>query len=85
MQHCVKLSRAQSTMKQLQGFDIVNTYGSLQQFTDKFWFPDLVARNNDPEDDFHSDWFTPVVIGRNLDAQRVIVHTPCGFFSIFSV
>jgi hypothetical protein len=61
-------------MKQLDGFDINSSYGLLQKFSDKFWFPDLVARNNDGEDEFHFDLFTPVVIGRNLDAQRDIVH-----------
>jgi hypothetical protein len=74
VQHYVKLSRAQLTMKQLDGFDINSSYGSLQQFSDKFWFADLFARNNDGEDEFHFDLFTPVVIGRNLDAPRDIVH-----------
>ncbi len=41
--------------------------------SEEFWFSDLVARSNDGEDDFHFDLFTPVVIGRNLDAQRDIV------------
>ena len=61
-------------MQQLQGFDIDSSYGSLQKFTDKFWFADLVARNNDRDDDFHFDFFSPIVIGRNLDPQRDIVH-----------
>ncbi len=53
VQHWVKLSRAQSTMKQLYGFNINSSYGSLQKFLYFFWFADLVARNNDREDDFH--------------------------------
>ncbi len=67
VQHWVKLSRAQSTMKQLDRFDINSSYGSLQKFWEQFWFADLVARNNDGEDEFHFDLFTPVVVGRNLD------------------
>jgi hypothetical protein len=74
VQHWVKLSRALLTMKQLDGPDIDSSYGSLQKFSEKFWFADLVACNNDREGDFHFDLFTPVVIGRNLDAQGGIVH-----------
>ena len=87
VQHRVKQSRAQLTMKQLQGLDIDSSYGSLQKFTDKFWFANLVARKNDRDDDFHFDLYSPVVIGRNLDPQRDIVHinmTSMWFLLIFS-
>ncbi len=36
VQHWVKMSRAQLTMKQLDGFDINSSYGSLQKFSEKY-------------------------------------------------
>jgi hypothetical protein len=83
VQHWVKLPRTQLTMKRLDGFDINSSYGSLQKFSVFFWFADLVACNDNGEDDFHFDLFTPVVIGRNLDAQRDIVHINLTFLWFF--
>ncbi len=74
MQRVVRLSRAQSTIKQLQGFDIDNSFGSLTQFADAKWFRTLLDGNNDPEDDFHFDLYSPVVIGRDINASRDVVH-----------
>jgi hypothetical protein len=54
MQRVVRASRAQLTVKQLQGFNIDSSFGSLAQFTDVKWFKTLVARHNDPEDEFLS-------------------------------
>ncbi len=74
MQRVVRVSRAQLTIRQLQGFDIGSSFGSLTQFTDAKWFRTLLDRNNHPEDDFHFDLFSPVVIGRDINASRDIVH-----------
>jgi hypothetical protein len=38
------------------------------------WFKTLVARHNDPEDDFHFNLCSAFVIGRDLNAGRDIVH-----------
>ncbi len=38
------------------------------------WFRTLIDRNNNFDDDFHFDLFTPFVIGRGIDAKRDIVH-----------
>ena len=74
MQRVVRLSRAELTVKQLQGFDINSTFGSLTQFSEVKWFRTLIDRNNNFDDDFHFDLFTPFVIGRGIDAKRDIVH-----------
>ena len=74
MQRVVRLSRAELTVKQLQGFDINSTFGSLTQFSEVKWFRTLIDRNNNYDDDFHFDLFTPFVIGRGIDAKRDIVH-----------
>jgi hypothetical protein len=73
MQRVVHASRAQLTVKQLQSFNIDSSFGSLAQFLDVKWFKMLVARHNDPEDDFHFNIFSSVVIGRDLNAARHIV------------
>ena len=61
-------------MKQLEGFNIENTYGSLGQFVASRWFRSLIDRHNDEADEFHFDLFKPFVIGRDLNAKRDIVH-----------
>jgi hypothetical protein len=74
MQRVVRASRAQLTVKQLQGLNIDSSFGSLAQFTDVKWFKTFVARHNDPEDEFHFNMYKPFVIGRDLNAGRDIVH-----------
>ena len=74
MQRVVRASRAQLTVKQLQGFNIDSSFGSLAQFADVKWFKTLVARHNDPEDEFHFNIYSAFVIGRDLNAARDIVH-----------
>ncbi len=70
----MRASRAQLTVKQLQGFNIDSSFGSLAQFTDVKWFKALVARHNDPEDEFHFNMYKSFVIGRDLNAGRDVVH-----------
>jgi hypothetical protein len=74
MQRVVHTSRAQLTVKQLQGFNIDSSFGSLAQFSDVKWFKTVAARHNDPEDDFHFNMFSAFVIGRDHNAARDIVH-----------
>jgi hypothetical protein len=89
MQRVVRVSRAKMTIRQLQGFNIDSTFGSLTQFADAKWFHTLLDRDNDPEDDFHFDLFSPVVIGRDINASSDIVHinltSPWFLFNIFRV
>ena len=49
----VRASRAQLTVKQLEGFNIDSSFGLLTQFSDVKWFKTLFDRNNDPADNFH--------------------------------
>jgi hypothetical protein len=73
-QRVVRLSRAQITVKQLKGFNIDRSIGSLTQFADAKWLCTLFDHNNDLEDDFHFDLYSPLVIGRNISAKRYIAH-----------
>ncbi len=59
---------------QLQGVYIDSSLGSLAQFLDVKGFKTLVARNHDPKDDFHFNMYSAFVIGRDLNAERDIVH-----------
>ena len=74
MQRRVKLTWDILTVKQLDGHNIENTYGSLGQFAEANWFRSLIDRHNDETDQYHLDFFKPVVIGRDLNAKRDIVH-----------
>ena len=74
MQRRVKVARDLLTVRQLEGFNIENTYGSLGQFVASRWFRSLIDRHNDEADEFHFDLFKPFVIGRDLNAKRDIVH-----------
>jgi hypothetical protein len=56
-------------VKELQGFDIDSSFGCLAQ-----WFWTLLDGNNDLEDEFHFDLNSAFVIGRDINAERDIVH-----------
>jgi hypothetical protein len=79
-------SRAQFTVKQLQGFDIDSSFGSLAQFAEAKWFRTLLDRNNNPEHEFHFDLNSAFVNNRYRSRHQ------CGkgncahlvFFTIFS-
>jgi hypothetical protein len=75
MQRVVRASRAQLTVKQRQGFNIDSSFGSFAQFSDVKWFKTLVDRHNDPEDDLHFSMYSALIISRDLNAARDIVHT----------
>jgi hypothetical protein len=47
---------------------------SLQQIAGAKWFHGLIDRNNDPEDEFHFDPFSPFVIGRDINAEHDVIH-----------
>ena len=73
MQHVVRALRAQLAVKQLEGFNIHNSFGSLTRFAEVKWFKTLMDRNKDPDDAFHFqvDVFTAfVIIGRDVHAGR---------------
>ncbi len=38
------------------------------------WFRTLVERNNDPDDEYHFNLFSPVIIGREVQAANDILH-----------
>ena len=74
VQRRVSASRAQLTMRKMEGRSIDTTYGSLTQLASVMWFRTLIDRNNDPDDDFHFNLFKPVVIGRDIKAENDILH-----------
>jgi hypothetical protein len=53
------------------------------------WLRTLLDRTNDPQDDFHYDLYRPLVIGRDINASRGIVHidltSPWFLFNILRV
>ena len=54
----------------MEGRAIDASYGSLTQLSEAMWFQSMVDRNNDPDDDFHFNLFSPVLIGRNVQAKN---------------
>jgi hypothetical protein len=76
VQRIVLLLLALLTIKQLQWFYIDSSFGTLTQFADHDakWFRTLLDRNNDLEDDIHFDFYSPLVIGCNINASGDIVH-----------
>ena len=53
--------------KQLKGFEIDDTFGTLDQFAGRFLWSDLVDKHNDPSTDYHIDLFAYCVIGYQTD------------------
>jgi hypothetical protein len=74
MCHGFRMSRAQLTVQQLQGITINESFGTLQALSEAKWFATLVARHNDSNGDYHLNMFETVLIGRDLPAERDIVH-----------
>jgi hypothetical protein len=74
VQRLVLASRVQLTVKQLQGFDIKSSFGSITQFAKAKWFRMLFDCNNDPEDTFLFYLYSALVIGRDINAERDILH-----------
>ena len=74
MQRVVRAVLAQLTVKQLQGFNIGSSFGSLAQFSGVKWFKLLVDHNNYPKDDFYFTMYSAFVNGRDLNAARDKVH-----------
>ena len=58
----------------MDGFVLDASFGSLTQLAEAKWFRSLVERNNDPDDEFHLDLFSPVMIGRDIQAGNDILH-----------
>ena len=70
----VSKSLAQLTLKKMEGRAIDASYGSLTQLSEAMWFQPMVDRNNDPDDAFHFNLFSPVLIGRDVQAANDILH-----------
>ena len=58
----------------MEGLVLDASYGSLTQLAEAKWFLSLVERNNDLDDEYHFDLFSPVDIGRDLQAANDILH-----------
>ena len=58
----------------MDGLVLDASYGSLTQLAESKWFRSLVERNNNRDDEFHFDLFSPVIIGRDLQAVNGILH-----------
>ena len=70
----VSRSREQLTVRKMDGFVLDASFGSLTQLAEAKWFRSLVERNNDPDDGSHLDLFSPVIIGRDIQAGNDILH-----------
>jgi hypothetical protein len=64
----VKKRRDELTLVQLAGVQVDGSYGSLTQLCKAIKFRDLVSKHNDPDTDFHLDFFQTVCIGADIDA-----------------
>ena len=65
--HQVYRARKELCNKQLKGFEIDDTFGTLDQFAGRFLWSDLVDKHNDPLTDYHIDLFEFCVIGYQTD------------------
>jgi hypothetical protein len=74
LQRGISKARAQLTVKQREGRSINSSFGSLTRLAETKWFQTLVDRKNNPEDDFHFNLFSPLVIGRDIKAGHDIFH-----------
>ena len=74
IQRQVRKSRKLLTVAQLLGYEIGSSFGALTEFASNFWINSLNDRHNDDADPFHFDLFRPFVIGKDIKAERDIVH-----------
>ena len=74
IQRQVRKSRKLLTVAQLLGYEIGSSFGALTEFASNFWINSLIDRHNDDADPFHFDLFRPFVIGKDIKAERDIVH-----------
>ena len=74
VQRRVSRAREQLTVRKMDGFVLDASYGSLTQLAEAKWFRSLVERNNDPDDEYHFDLFSAVIIGRDLQPANDILH-----------
>jgi hypothetical protein len=65
--HQVYRARKELCTKQLKGFEIDDTYGTLDQYAERFLWSDLVNQHNDPTNDYHINLFEFCVIGHQTD------------------
>ena len=75
VQRRVSKSRAQLTVKKMDGRAIEASYGSLTQLAAAMWFRSLVDRNNDLDNELNFKLFSPVIIGRDTKAENDILYS----------
>jgi hypothetical protein len=69
----VRHARKNLTTKQLGGFMIADSFGSLAEFCIRSSWSELGREHNDPAIDYHVSLYEYVVIGYELIAARVVV------------
>ena len=69
----VKRERDDLTRVHLAGIEVDGSYGSLSQLCRAIDFRTLVARHNEPSDDFHADLFQTVCIGHDIDGGSNVI------------
>ena len=74
VQYRVMTSRKKLNDAQMEGHGLNGSFGSLSKFAERLNFSHLIQRHNDPDDDYHLDFFGPVVIGADILAQNDVVH-----------
>jgi hypothetical protein len=70
----VMASRKKLSNSQMEGHGLDGTFGSLSRFAERLKLSHHIARHNDPNDDFHIDIFSPVVIGADIQARNDVIH-----------
>ena len=50
------------------------SYSSLTQLAEAMWLRTLVDLNNNPDDEYHLNLSSPVIIGRDVQAANDILH-----------
>jgi hypothetical protein len=71
-------ARKQMTKKQLDGYELDDTFGSLSVFAEKNLFSMLLRKHNDPEDAYHLRLFDFVVLGSQVTAEHDLVRITFG-------
>ena len=83
----VMASRKNLSNSQMEGHGLDGSFGSLSKFAQRLRLSHLIERHNNPDDTFHLDLFSPVVIGSDIQARNDVVHlnvtSPWFLFNVF--
>ena len=71
-------ARKNMTKKQLDGYELNDSFGSLTVFADINLFSTLMRKHNDPEDAYHFRLFDFVVLGSQVTAEHDLVRITFG-------